>query len=147
MEQASAQLEFERAARLRDQLSSIERVEERQTMVGPRDEDLDLLWLVDNELEASVQVFHVRRGRVVGRKGFVVDKVEDLDPPSLVGRLLEQCYAGAPAAEVPPLILSMMPLGRRRDAAIEAEDDADEVARAAKEAEEDALEADEAAGE
>ena len=105
MARASDALEFERAARLRDQLSSIERVEERQTMVGPRDEDLDLLWLVDDELEASVQVFHVRRGRVVGRKGFIVDKVEDLTPAQLVGQILEALYYDEPVTGWPKEVL------------------------------------------
>ena len=53
---------------------------EKQQMVADRDEDLDVIGIADDELEAAVQVFYVRRGRVVGRKGFVVDKVEDLTP-------------------------------------------------------------------
>ncbi|MFM7059773.1 MAG: excinuclease ABC subunit UvrC [Actinomycetes bacterium] len=105
MQAASEALEFERAARLRDQLGSIEHILERQTMVGPREEDLDLLGLVEDPIEASVQVFHVRRGRVVGRKGLIVDKVEDLDTPALVGRLLQQLYAAAPAEDIPREIL------------------------------------------
>ena len=53
---------------------------------------------------AAVQVFYVRRGRVVGRKGFIVDKVEDLDPPQLLADIVEQHYADA-VNGVPPLIL------------------------------------------
>ena len=52
---------------------------EKQQMVADRNEDLDVIGIADDELEAAVQVFYVRRGRVVGRKGFIVDKVEDLD--------------------------------------------------------------------
>jgi len=98
-------MEYEKAARLRDQLGSIERVLERQVMVGERDEDLDVIALVDDALEASVQVFHVRRGRVIGRRGLIVDKVEDLGPEALIARVLQLLYAGAAADDVPPEIL------------------------------------------
>jgi excinuclease ABC subunit C len=49
-------------------------------MVADRNEDLDVIGIAEDELEASVQVFYVRKGRVVGRKGFVLDKVEELTP-------------------------------------------------------------------
>ncbi len=71
-------LEFERAARLRDRLTAVRKAIEKQQMVTERPEDLDIFGIVEDELEAAVQVFYVRRGRVVGRKGFIVDKVEDL---------------------------------------------------------------------
>ena len=105
MNAASEAMEYERAARLRDQLGSIEHVLERQVMVGERDEDLDVIALVDDALEASVQVFHVRRGRVIGRRGLIVDKVEDLAPEALIARVLQLLYAGADADDVPPEIL------------------------------------------
>lgn len=110
MQEASEGLEFERAARLRDQLASIEHVVERQTMVGPRDEDLDIIGLVEDPIEASVQVFHVRRGRVVGRKGLIIDKVEDVETPALVGRILQLLYAAAPPEDVPrELLVPVLP--------------------------------------
>ena len=65
-------------------------------MVASREEDFDLLGIDEDDLEASVQVFYVRKGRVVGRKGLIVDKVEDVEPPALVARLVEQLYADAP---------------------------------------------------
>jgi excinuclease ABC subunit C len=105
MQEAADELEYERAARLRDQLTSVRKAIERQQMVAAKEEDLDVIGLVEDELEASVQVFFVRRGRVVGRRGLVVDKVEDLDGPELVGRLLEQLYAGAAAEDVPREVL------------------------------------------
>ncbi|MCZ7525796.1 MAG: excinuclease ABC subunit UvrC [Acidimicrobiia bacterium] len=105
MHGAAEALEYERAARLRDQLASVRKVVERQQMVGSREEDLDVVGLVDDPLEASVQVFLVRRGRVVGRRGLVVDKVEDVDPPALVGRLLGQLYGGAAPEDVPREVL------------------------------------------
>ena len=73
-------------------------------MVTERAEDLDCFALAEDELEAAVQVFYVRRGRVVGRKGFIVDKVEDLTPAQLLADVLEQHYADA-VNGVPPLVL------------------------------------------
>jgi excinuclease ABC subunit C len=104
MRSAASVLEYERAARLRDRLASVRKVIEKQQMVTERAEDLDVFGIAEDELEAAVQVFYVRRGRVVGRKGFVVDKVEDLSRAQLVTDILEQHYHEAPTG-VPPLIL------------------------------------------
>ena len=95
MRAASDQLEFELAARVRDQLTSVRKAIERQQMVGTREEDYDLIGLAEDPLEASVQLFFVRKGRVVGRKGLIVDKVEDVETPALVARVVEQLYADA----------------------------------------------------
>ena len=105
MAEAAGELEFERAARLRDQLASVRKAIERQQMVGDKAEDLDVIGLVEDELEASVQIFFVRRGRVVGRKGLVVDKVEDLDPAALTAAVLEQMYGDATPDYVPREVL------------------------------------------
>jgi excinuclease ABC subunit C len=105
MAEAADQLEFERAARLRDQLGSVRKAIERQQMVASREEDFDLIGLDEDALEASVQVFYVRKGRVVGRKGLIVDKVEDVDTPELVARILEQLYVDAPKEDIPREIL------------------------------------------
>jgi len=105
MRTASDQLEFELAARVRDQLASVRKAIERQQMVGSREEDYDLIGLAEDPLEASVQLFFVRKGRVVGRKGLIVDKVEDVETPALIARVLEQLYADAPADDVPKEIL------------------------------------------
>jgi len=103
MRDAADVLEFERAARDRDRLASIRKAIERQQMVTEKAEDLDCIGIVEDELEAAVQVFFVRRGRVMGRKGFVVDKVEDLTRPQLVGQVVEQLYADPPQG-IPTLI-------------------------------------------
>ena len=95
MEQAAADLDFERAARLRDRLQTLRTALERQQVVTDRPEDLDVVGIDEDPLEAAVCVFHVRRGRVVGRQAFVVDKVEELTPPQLVGRVLEELYGDA----------------------------------------------------
>ncbi|MEO7836754.1 MAG: excinuclease ABC subunit UvrC [Acidimicrobiales bacterium] len=104
MGDASDHLDFERAARLRDRLISVRKAIEKQQMVTERSEDLDVFALAEDELEAAVQVFYVRRGRVVGRKGFVVDKVEDLTPAQLMADILQQHYA-EPALGVPREVL------------------------------------------
>ena len=86
---AEAKLQnFEAAARIRDQLTAVRRALEKQVMVTGRAEDFDAIHYFDDELEAAFQAFFIRRGRVVGRKGWTVDKVEDLDAPALVGRFL-----------------------------------------------------------
>jgi excinuclease ABC subunit C len=92
MRAASDALEFERAARMRDRLTSVRKAIERQQMVADRNEDLDVIGLADDDLEAAVQVFFVRKGRVVGRKGFVLDKAEDLTASELVSKILEGLY-------------------------------------------------------
>jgi excinuclease ABC subunit C len=104
MHHAAADLEFERAARLRDRLLSVRKAIEKQQIVADRNEDLDVIGIADDDLEAAVQVFFVRRGRVVGRKGFVVDKVEDLSPGELVGNVLEGLYDDPPLG-IPRLVV------------------------------------------
>ena len=93
MQEASDRLDYERAARLRDRLTAVGKAVETQQMVGSSREDIDVVGIFDDELEAAVQVFHVRRGRVSGRRGFVVDKAEELTRPELVSRALERLYA------------------------------------------------------
>jgi excinuclease ABC subunit C len=104
MRESADALEYERAARLRDRLTAVRKAIEKQQMVTERVEDLDVFGIAEDELEAAIQVFYVRRGRVVGRKGFIVDKVEDLSRAQLVADLLEQHYHDAPMG-VPPLIV------------------------------------------
>ena len=104
MEEASDDLEFERAARLRDRLVAVHKAAETQQMVSEQAEDLDLIGIADDDFEAAIQVFHVRRGRVVGRSGSVADKVEDLTPEQFMGRVLQELY-GTPGAEVPRRVL------------------------------------------
>ena len=101
---AADALEFEHAARLRDQLESVRLAGETQEMVGAPTEDFDVVGVAEDELEAAVQVLHVRRGRVVGRHGFILEKVEDLEAAELVGRILETHYAETPL-DVPREVL------------------------------------------
>lgn len=92
MRAAAEGLEFELAARHRDRLASVRKAIEKQQMVGPRSEDVDLIAVHDDELEAAVQVFFVRKGRVLGRRGFIIDKAEELDRSEVMSRALERLY-------------------------------------------------------
>ena len=105
MAAAAQELEYERAARVRDRLLAVRRAIEKQQMVGDRNEDIDVVGIADDELEAAVQVFFVRKGRVVGRKGFILDKVEELSPGGLVDRILEELYGDDPPAGMPKQVL------------------------------------------
>jgi len=103
MRQAADLLEFERAAKLRDQLRAARKAIESQEMVLARQEDLDIIGIEEDDLEAAFQVFFVRRGRVMGRRGWVVDKVEDIDLPRLLASFLRELYMERD--DVPPRIL------------------------------------------
>ncbi len=105
MREAADELEFERAARLRDRLTAVQKAIAKQQMVVEGREDVDVIGIADDELEASVQMFFVRKGRVVGRKGFVVDKVEELSPGRLIDRILEAVYGDEPAMGYPKQVL------------------------------------------
>ena len=105
MHAASDQLEFERAARVRDQILSVRKAIERQQMVGSRKEDYDAIAIAEDELEAAVQLFSVRRGRVTGRKGVILEKVEPLDTPALIARVVEQLYGDATPDDIPREVL------------------------------------------
>jgi excinuclease ABC subunit C len=105
MSDASSRQDFERAARLRDRISAVSRVLEKQQMVGRPEDDLDAVGLAEDELQASIQVLTVRHGRVIGRHGFILDKVEDIGQDRLVGRVLDALYSDDPAMGVPATVL------------------------------------------
>jgi excinuclease ABC subunit C len=103
MAAASDRQEYEQAGRLRDQLAAARRAMESQEMVLTQEENLDAIGLAEDDLEAAFQVFFVRRGRVMGRRGWVVDRVEDLDRGELVANFLRELYMER--EDVPPRIL------------------------------------------
>ncbi|QYG93302.1 excinuclease ABC subunit UvrC [Iamia sp. SCSIO 61187] len=105
MQVAAADLEFERAARLRDRLVAVRKAIERQQMVVEKGEDIDVIGMAEDDLEAAVQVFFVRKGRVLGRKGFIIDKVEDLAEGELIGRVLGELYQEPPPMGFPKTVL------------------------------------------
>ena len=94
MKAASSAQEYELAARLRDNLGALRRAMEKQAVVLRDGTDADVVALAEDALEASVQVFHVRGGRVRGQRGWVVDKVEDVTTGDLIEQLLLQVYGG-----------------------------------------------------
>jgi excinuclease ABC subunit C len=107
MTAAAAEQEYERAARIRDDLGALRRAMEKNAVVLGDGTDADVIALAEDPLEAAVQVFHVRDGRVRGRRGFVVDKVEDVTTAGLVEHFLQQLYGdeGEPGEAVPRELL------------------------------------------
>ncbi|WP_411376319.1 excinuclease ABC subunit UvrC [Arthrobacter sp. MPF02] len=94
MADAVAELDYEHAARIRDDIVALRKVFERNAVVLSEETDADIFALHEDELEAAVQVFHVRGGRIRGQRGWVVEKVEDFTTPDLVEHLLQQVYGG-----------------------------------------------------
>jgi len=92
MAEAAAHQEYERAARLRDDVGAMRRALEKQAVVLPEGTDADVIGVAQDGLEAALQVFHVRGGRVRGQHGYVVDKVEDVSTGDVVGQFLAQVY-------------------------------------------------------
>jgi excinuclease ABC subunit C len=109
MQEAAAALEFERASVLRDKLEAVRAADAVRQMELGRAEDLDVVGLAEDELEAAVQVFHVRSGKVVGRSALFVDKVEDLTPGGLIGRILVDVYAESPSGVPRQVLVPTMP--------------------------------------
>ncbi|MGN6472870.1 MAG: excinuclease ABC subunit UvrC [Mycobacteriales bacterium] len=107
MREASNAQEYERAARLRDDIGALNRAMEKQAVVLGDGTDADVVAFAQDELEAAVQVFYVRGGRVRGQRGWVVDKVENIDTAGLVEQFLTQAYldAGTSDSEVPKEVL------------------------------------------
>jgi excinuclease ABC subunit C len=101
MTEAADALEYERAALLRDRIAAVERAMATQEVVTTRAEDFDLFAVAGDELEASLATLVVRRGRVIGRRVVIVDRVEDVTTGRLVERMLSDAYgADRPPNEV-----------------------------------------------
>ncbi|HET7414720.1 MAG TPA: excinuclease ABC subunit UvrC [Arthrobacter sp.] len=107
MAAAVAELDYERAAKLRDDVAALRKVFERQAVVLAEDTDADIFALSGDELEAAVQVFHVRGGRIRGQRGWVVEKVEEASEADLIEHLIQQVYGDATRAseKIPRQIL------------------------------------------
>jgi excinuclease ABC subunit C len=102
---ASDAMDFERAARLRDDLGALNRALEKQAVVLGDGTDADVIALSEDPLEVAVQIFIVRGGRVRGQRGWVADKVDDADTGDLVERFLQQLYTDETAEGVPREVL------------------------------------------
>jgi len=99
MKEAAAELDFERAARLRDDLAALTTVVEKNAMVFSDGTSADVFAMEADELEASVQVFHVRDGRIRGQRGWVTERVEEVNEAQLIEALLTQVYGDAPQGD------------------------------------------------
>jgi excinuclease ABC subunit C len=118
MREAAAAEEYERAARLRDDIQALQRALEKQAVVLPDGTDCDVIALAEDQLEAAVQIFYVRGGRVRGQRGWVLDKVEDVTSGELVEHFLGQVYGDDPAAaDGPPPSAAANGTGRAGESA------------------------------
>ncbi|MCI0888115.1 MAG: excinuclease ABC subunit UvrC [Chloroflexi bacterium] len=108
MATASDELKFERAAVLRDQLRAIESVSQSQRVVSPRGEDTDVIALAHDQGEVWVEVFKVRRGKLIGRDHFLMDGGDAHDEPGLMEQFVQQFYDAVP--DVPPTLLLQHPI-------------------------------------
>ncbi|WP_405994089.1 excinuclease ABC subunit UvrC [Streptomyces sp. NBC_00986] len=105
MTDAAEEMEYERAARLRDDIEALKKAMEKSAVVLADATDADLIAVAEDELEAAVQIFHVRGGRVRGQRGWVTDKVEDVTTPALVEHALQQLYGEETGDSVPKEVL------------------------------------------
>ncbi|MFB9461488.1 excinuclease ABC subunit UvrC [Streptomyces cinereospinus] len=105
MAQAAEELEYERAARLRDDIGALRKAMEKNAVVLADATDADLVAVAEDELEAAVQIFHVRGGRVRGQRGWVTDKVEEITTGALVEHALQQLYGEESGDAVPKEVL------------------------------------------
>ncbi len=105
MREAAQELEFEQAARLRDRIATVKKAVAKQQMVGENNDDLDVIGMAADDLEALVFIFVVRKGRVVGRRSFVIDRVEELDEHELIDKVLEGLYDEEPVQGMPKVVL------------------------------------------
>ncbi|MEA5054573.1 MAG: excinuclease ABC subunit UvrC [Propionicimonas sp.] len=110
MRQASAAMEYEKAAVLRDRLAALTSATESNAIVLADGTDADVIALAEDPLEVAVQIFHVRAGRVRGERGWVADRTDDADTAQLVESFLLYHYGEAVAesevaAAIPPEIL------------------------------------------
>ena len=105
MADAAQNLDYERAAELRDEIQALEKVLDKSAVVLSQNVDVDVFSMVVEELEASVQVFHVRGGRIRGQRGWIIERLQDLTPEELTLDYLRQAYSGMDADAIPKEIL------------------------------------------
>lgn len=113
MKRAASEERYEDAAKLRDQLGALDRVLERNAVALADATDADFIAVIDDPLHVGVEVFHVRTGRVVGERSFIVEKAEDLELDGYVERIMQRLYGGGLTGDqsgVPrEILLNVMP--------------------------------------
>jgi excinuclease ABC subunit C len=102
---ASAELDYERAARIRDDIGALRRAMEKNAVVLADGTDADVIAVAEDPLELAVQMFYVRGGRVRGQRGWVADRVDDAELPELLRRFLIQVYDGESGDGIPREVL------------------------------------------
>jgi excinuclease ABC subunit C len=105
MKQAADALEYERAARLRDDIGALKRAMEQNAVVLADGTDADVIAVAEDPLEIAVQLFHVRGGRIRGQRGWVADRVDDAELPELLRRFVIQLYESEESDGVPREVL------------------------------------------
>lgn len=108
MEAASNQLQFEKAAWLRDQIQAVEKVIEGQKIATTIRGDQDVIALAQTKDQACIQIFFVRNGKLLGREPFILEGVQEEEPSQVMTSFIKQYYTSAPT--IPPLILLQYPV-------------------------------------
>lgn len=112
MEQAAEQLDFEKAAAIRDRILSVQAILERQRVLSEDPEDRDVVAVVKDERGASIEMLYIRGGRLIGQRNFMLDGSQDSSPTEAVQSFLMQYYSDAP--EVPREVLLPVEIEERR---------------------------------
>ena len=118
MKEASAELEFEKAARLRDQIQMLETVVQQNAVVFDQDVDADVFGFASDELEASVHAFYVRAGSIRGERNWSVERVEDIADADLMADLIVQVYSDAAGDNHPQSTSSSAPVSGGENEAV-----------------------------
>jgi excinuclease ABC subunit C len=106
MKSASDAQDYERASVLRDDLSALQRVQQKSAVVLPMDSNADLIAIAHDDLQSAAQVFNVRHGRVTGQRGFIMENSVEATSQSLVTDALMYLYANATSDEIPVEVLT-----------------------------------------
>ncbi len=111
MREAAKEERYEDAGRLRDRVEALRRATEQNAVAFNEATDADVIAVKEDPLEAGVQVFHVRGGRIRGERGFVIEKAEELSPGEVVQRAIQRVYSDPGVSDIPRDLLVSTDLG------------------------------------